>query len=103
MPEAAVHEDSFLSGRKDEVRLSRQIPDVQPVAVSKGKDQLSNGQLRARVLPANARHPLRSLFDGQSVHAGYSRLSPAHQRPRASTYFSAAARTIQASDTFSLL
>ncbi len=56
MPEAAVHEDCGAVSRKDEVRSARQVPAVETVAKSVGKEPPAHFDLDPGVAGPDGRH-----------------------------------------------
>ena len=55
-PEAAIYENHFVSGRKNDIRRSRQAPSVESKTVAERVQQSSDHEFRRGVFPANARH-----------------------------------------------
>ena len=64
MPEAAMHEDHFPPACKDEVGFSGKSCSVQPEAVAKAVDRLTNLMFGGAAFGFNAAHTLAALFGG---------------------------------------
>jgi hypothetical protein len=62
MPEAPVHEDHGVAGRKDQVWFAGQVFAVQPKAIPQGVKCLANDYFRFGVFRPNRRHHPASLF-----------------------------------------
>jgi hypothetical protein len=61
VPEASVHKNDLPLAAKDEVRLTREIGNVQAIPEAKAVDEPPNSQLRRRVLASDTPHCLASL------------------------------------------
>ena len=68
VPEAAVHEDSFLSPGEDDVRLARQILPVKSVPVPRCEQQTPYSPLRTRVLRLYCLHDASALGWSTCIH-----------------------------------
>jgi hypothetical protein len=75
VPEAPVYKDYLLSGAKSKIRITRQVPRVEAVAVTHAVNESTNDHLWFRVSVADARHSLASLRIGQWIIAHYSLFS----------------------------
>lgn len=56
VPKTTVHEDYFRARREYQVRLSRQLLAVQPVAVTSAMQKPAHDQFRRRILAADTAH-----------------------------------------------
>jgi hypothetical protein len=68
MPKAPVDEYDFASRRENKVGFTGEIRTVKSVAVPHPMDQLSNNELRFRILRTNRAHIFRTLFFANMVH-----------------------------------
>src|SRR5208282_1381905 len=68
VPEASVHEDDLTPAREDHVGIARQVPCVQPVAITHPVHKSPDQHLRLCVLPSNQTHPPAALGGRQGVH-----------------------------------
>lgn len=62
MPEAAMHENDFPPGAKNEIGRPWQGPIMEPVSESESMDETPNRPFRAGVLAAHTAHALGSLL-----------------------------------------
>jgi len=69
MPKAPMYEDYHLPGAENKVRIARQVPRVETVAVAHAVNQAANDHLRLRVSVADAGHTLASFRFGQWIVA----------------------------------
>jgi hypothetical protein len=62
MPKTSMHEDHLASPRKDQVRPTRKIRAMEPVAVAHGENHPPDEKFWHGILPANAAHHTASRF-----------------------------------------
>lgn len=70
-----MHEDHRPVAGKHKVRLSRQVPGMQPVPEPGAVKLPAQRQLRLRIAAAYAGHPLGSLGRGEEVRHAATRQS----------------------------
>lgn len=69
MPKAPMYEDYHLPGAEYKVRITRQIPRVETVAIAHAVNQAANDHLRLRASVADAGHTFASFRFGQWIVA----------------------------------
>jgi hypothetical protein len=80
MPKASMYKDYHLPGAKNKVRIARQVPRVETVAVAHAVNQTANNHLRLRVSIADSGHTLASFRFCQWIVAHHRlAFSPAQQ------------------------
>lgn len=62
MPETTMNEYRFPPGRKDDVRISRQVSPMQAIAVAHTVQQAADDHFRLRVDTADTAHKLAALL-----------------------------------------
>ena len=84
VPEAAVHKQNRTEFRKHQIRLSRQLPVVQPIPETAPVQQLADQQLRLCVETLDRRHIPAAGFGIVDVSqpSGPERRLPAASRSR---------------------
>lgn len=68
MPEASMDKDDDPAGWQNNIRRSRQIPSMQPEAISSLEQQLAHKEFGLRILGTNAGHHCAALLTGDYVH-----------------------------------
>jgi len=69
MPETAMREDNFFSAWKDNVGPSGKVSAMQAESVPEPVNQAPQGELRVRILAADAPHIATAPFRAELVHA----------------------------------
>ena len=67
VPKATVYEDSLATARKNQIRTSRKVSPMQPVAIAKSMNKSTDGPFWAGVAAFNARHSLAALRPRERV------------------------------------
>jgi hypothetical protein len=67
MPEATVHEKGNAPTTKDDIRLAREVPGMEPKAVAHCVQEPANGHFRSRVAPPNAAHEGAAFLPAHDV------------------------------------
>ena len=70
MPETAVDEDHFPERPEYKVRFTRQVFDMQPVAIAEIPADLSDDHFWRRVAGPDPRHVLAALMRCKVIHCG---------------------------------
>lgn len=69
VPEAAVHEEGNTLAPKDDIRLSRKVPGMEPKSVPNSVQEPANGHLRSCVAAPDAAHQGAALGLTHDVEA----------------------------------
>jgi hypothetical protein len=79
VPEAAVHKKGNAPAPKDDIRLSRKVPGMEPKSVAHRVQEPTNGHLRSRVTAPDATHKGAAPLPAHDVEP-HTRLASALNR-----------------------
>lgn len=87
MPETAMNEDYCMVFRQHDIRMSRQLPVMQPVPETVTVQILPDDHLRLRILaPYPGHHPAAGFLVDDIGHGGYPSITAVeHTRDQAGT------------------
>lgn len=74
MPKTSMHEYDLLAFSKDDVRFSRQILSMEPIAISKTVQGSAHEHFWRRIASSNACHPRTAVSLAEGVHLADSSL-----------------------------